>query len=205
MNLSKSMKLLGLLAVGVLAFALPNATISTTAESSQSKRQLDDRVPAHLPIKIKIKKEKKEGFQDLENVHWPRDFELEVQNTGDRPIYALGLVWQLGDGRAPDGNIYGATLHYGRSPFITVPGEMPKPEDVPISAGETHVFKLSKPTLGGLESFTQENHLTPKSVMVWLNYLCFGDGTCLEGPEGKNLGRKKPVAFNFADQKRAGV
>lgn len=180
-SLSTSLKIFFILIGGVCAVALVNFTISTTAQSSQAKRQLDDRVPAHLPIKIKIKKEKEEGFQDLNNEHWPRDFQVEVKNTGDRPIYALGLVWELTDVRAPDGNIYGATLNYGRSEFRTVPGETPKPEDVPINPGETHIFKLSKPRLEGLESWVKENHLILKSVMVWFNYLCFGDGTCLEG------------------------
>lgn len=183
------MKLFLLFAVGAFAFALINVTISTTA-LSQSKRQLDDHVPAHLPIKIKIKKEKEEGFQDLKNEHWPWDFQVEVKNIGERPIYALGLVWELSDVKAPDGNPYGATWNYGRREFRTSPGETPKPEDVPIKPGETHVFKLSKPTAGGLESFAKEYQLTLKSVMVWFNYLCFGDGTCLEGPEGRNLGRK---------------
>ena len=193
-NLSRSTKLLLSFAVGVFAFILINVTVSTTA-LSQSKRELDARIPSHLPIKIKIKKEKEEKFQDLKNEQWPWDFELEVTNTGDRPIYALGLVWELTDVRAPDGNIYGATMNYGRSEFRTVPGERSKPEDVPIQPGESHVFKLSKPRAGGLESFAKENNLTLKTVMVWFNFICFGDGTCLEGPEGKDLGRKKLRAF----------
>ena len=101
-NLSTSMKILVVFAVSVFGFTLINATISTTAQSSQTKRQLDARVPAHLPIKIKIKKEKEEAFQDLNNEHWARDFELEVKNTGDRPIYALTLLWMLRDVRGPD-------------------------------------------------------------------------------------------------------
>jgi hypothetical protein len=180
-----------LFAVGVFAFAL-NITSSTNAQSSQAKRQLDNRVPDHLPIKIKIKRENEEGFQDLNNEHWPWDFVLEVKNTGDRPIYALGLVWELTDVRAPDGNIYGSTMMYGRGAFVINPDERPKPEDVPIQPGETHVFKLSKPSAGGLESFAKEIQLPLKTVMVWFNFLCFGDGTCLQGPEGKDLGRRKP-------------
>lgn len=120
-NLSVSIKLFVVFGVAVFAFAIINVTNSTTAQSSQSKRQLDDRVPGHLPIKIKIKKEKEEGFQDLNNEHWPRDFELEVKNTGDRPIYALGLVWELTEVRAPDGNIYGATFMYGRGEHQALP------------------------------------------------------------------------------------
>ena len=57
--------------------------------------------------------------------------------------------------------------------------------------GETHVLKLNKIVAGGLESFAQEDHVPPlKIVMVWFNFLCFGDGTCLRGPEGKDLDRK---------------
>jgi uncharacterized protein (UPF0333 family) len=63
---SLSMTVFVLFAVGSFTFALIKTITSTTAQSAQSKRQLDDRVPDHLPIKIKIKKEKEEGFQDLE-------------------------------------------------------------------------------------------------------------------------------------------
>lgn len=183
------MKFSLLIAVGLFAFALINVSISTTA-LSQSKRQLDDRVPAHVPIKIKIKKEHEECFQHLDNEYWPHEFVLEVTNTGERPIYGLSLVWQLTEVKAPDGNTYGSTFRYGRM----FPGQSPKPDDVPLQSGETHVFKLSKPTAEGLESFAKEIPVTLKTVMVWLNFICFGEGMCLEGPEGKDLGRKKPPA-----------
>lgn len=196
MNLSLSTKIFVLFAVGVCSFAVIGFTISSTAQSTQSKRELDDRVPAHLPIKIKIKKDKEEGFQDLNNEHWPRDFQVEVKNTGDRPIYALSLVWELTDVRAPDGNVYGGTLNFGRPDLRNVPGETPKPDDVPIQPGETHVFKLSRPTYEGLESFAKDEGVPPlKRVMVWFNFLSFGDGTGWEGPEGKTFNRKKPVAL----------
>lgn len=204
-NLSISVKLLVLVAAGVFAFAFINFSISTTAQSSQSKRQLDDRVPSHLPIKIKIKKEKEEGFQDLNNEHWPMDFQVEVKNTGDRPIYALSLVWMLTDVKAPDGNPYGGTMNYGRSEFMTVPSETPKPEDVPIQPGETHVFKLSRPSAEGLESFSKEYNVAPqKGVLVFFNFLSFGDGTGWEGPEGKTFDRKKPLAFYLPNKEAPG-
>ena len=195
-SLSTSLKIFFILIGGVCAVALVNFTISTTAQSSQAKRQLDDRVPAHLPIKIKIKKEKEEGFQDLNNEHWPRDFQVEVKNTGDRPIYALSLVWMLADVKAPDGNPYGSTFKYGRSDFITVPGETPKPEDDPIEPGETYIFKLSNPSIGGLENFAKNKDFRSlKSVRVFFHYLCFGDGTGWESPDGRSFERKKSVAF----------
>ena len=55
------MKIFVLFAVGLFTFAAIKMTISAAAQSSQSKRELDDRVPS----------------------------------TGDRPIYALSLVWVL--------------------------------------------------------------------------------------------------------------
>ena len=195
-NLSLSIKFLVLFAVGVFAFVLINVTTSTTAQSSQSKRQLDNRVPGHLPIKIKIKKEKEEGFQDLNNEHWPRDFQLEVKNTGDRPIYALSLIWMLEEVKMPDGNPYGSSFRYGRSEFITNPGERPKPEDDPIEPGETHVFKLSAIKFEGLESWVKDNNLSPvKTVMVVFNFICFGDDTGWHSPDGRRFDKKKPVAF----------
>lgn len=119
-----------------------------------------------------------------------RSFVLEVKNTGDRPIHALSLVRELTEVRMSAGN-YGATFRYGRGEFITVPGERPKPDDVPIqpmrlmfSSFQTCVLEVGR--------HARDNQLSPpKSVMVWLNFVCFGDGTCLEGFEGKSLNRKK--------------
>ena len=181
------LKLFLVFAAVVAAFA----PINVTSEPLQAKRQLDDRVPTHLPVKIKIKKEHEECFQDLQNDHWPADFVLEVKNTGDRPIYALSLIWMLADARAPDGTPYGGTLNFGRNEFRTVRGETPKPEDVPIQPGETHVFKLSQPSVGGLESFARDEGVPPlKGVMVYFHFISFGDGTGWEGPEGKTFTRK---------------
>lgn len=191
------MKFLVLFTVGLFALALIKVTISTTAQSSQSKRQLDDRVPGHLPIKVKIKQEKEEGFQDLKNERWVRDFELEVKNTGDRPIYALSLLWMLEEVKMPDGNPYGSTFRYGRGEFITVPGERPKPEDIPIKPGETYVFKLSNSSVEGWEKWAKNNHLSqPKSIQIFFNFICFGDGTGWEGPQGERFDRQKALAFN---------
>src|SRR5689334_18813693 len=55
----------------------------------ENERQLEDQIPKHIPIKIKIKKEKEAGFKDLNNERWAREFELEVTNTGTKPIYAF--------------------------------------------------------------------------------------------------------------------
>lgn len=196
-SFSLPVQLFVLFAAIVFMFALMKTAAPTTAQSSQSKRLLDDRVPSHLPIKVKIKKEKEQEFQDLKNERWMSDFELELKNTGDRPIYALSVAWMLEEVTMPDGSHYGSMFRYGRSEFITNPSERPKPEDIPIQPGETHVFKFSLSSVEGWESFAKENNLPqPKSIQIFFNWVSFGDGTGWEGPNGQRFDRKSPLAFD---------
>ena len=79
----------------------------------KEERQLEDEVPKHVPIKIKIKKEKEAGFKDLNNEKWAREFELEVINTGTKPIYFLYL-YVVTDVKAAAGFRIVFPLYYGR-------------------------------------------------------------------------------------------
>src|ERR1044072_486955 len=79
----------------------------------EDERQLVDLIPKHVPIKIKIKKEKEAGFKDLKNEKWGWEFELEVTNTGTKPIYALDLL-VLTDVKAAAGFQIVSMLSYGR-------------------------------------------------------------------------------------------
>jgi hypothetical protein len=66
-----------------------------TSSAAFQERIFENKIPAHIPIKIKIKKEKEESFKDLKNEKWLREFELEVTNTGDKPIYFLYIMLGL--------------------------------------------------------------------------------------------------------------
>jgi hypothetical protein len=73
-------------------------TMMSPKSSAQSpeERVLEDLIPKHLPIKVKIKQEGKEdSFKDMKNDLWVSDFELEVTNTGEKPIYYLYLMLLL--------------------------------------------------------------------------------------------------------------
>src|SRR5688572_7360432 len=59
----------------------------TSGSAALQERIFENKIPAHIPLKIKIKKEKEESFKDLKNEKWLREFELELTNTGDKPIY----------------------------------------------------------------------------------------------------------------------
>ena len=74
-----------LLVVGIL---IAGSRLQSSSAAPQ-ERAFENKIPDHIPIKIKIKKEKEESFKDLKNEKWLREFELEITNTGNKPIYFL--------------------------------------------------------------------------------------------------------------------
>src|SRR3712207_4633634 len=57
--------------------------VPSTAQSQPEAKELDDKIPKHLPIKVKVK--------NLDKKNWVREVEVEVKNTGDKPIYFLSF------------------------------------------------------------------------------------------------------------------
>src|SRR6185436_10531321 len=117
-------------------------------EQSPKERVLEDKIPSHVPIKVKIKKEKETAFKDLNNKKWAHDFELEVKNTGNKPIYSLSLML-VTDVKAAAGFSIVAPLSYGKLGKLT---DLAGPDDVPIKPGETYVFRIHPGQLAAWDS-----------------------------------------------------
>src|SRR5881394_75142 len=84
---AKSLLLLfALLMVGIF---LMKAPVTSSIARVQEERVFENEIPENAPIKIKIKKEKERSFKDLKDESWVREFELEVINTSDKPIYFI--------------------------------------------------------------------------------------------------------------------
>ena len=69
-----------------LAFCAALALISlnrlpSIVRSAQenNERKFDNTIPAHVPIRVKLKNE--QTFKDLKNKNWAREFEVEIKNT----------------------------------------------------------------------------------------------------------------------------
>ena len=141
----------------------------------EEERQLEDRIPKHVPIKIKIKKEKEAGFKDLKNEKWAREFELEVTNTGTKPIYFLYfIVWT--DVKAAAGFRIDFPLYYGRDELgdITTKAE---PNDIPIKPGESVSLTIHPSMLNAWDyKRKSENRPLPKRLEIRIQFLNFGDG-----------------------------
>ena len=166
------------------------------------ERQLEDTTPKHLPIKVKIRKEKEAKFKDLKNDRWVRDLEIEVRNSGTKPIYFLHLQLHL-DLQGPDGQGVGFVLLYGRTELVDVKTAI-KPEDVSIKPGETHIFTIADRHVKGYEGMITEHQLKhPKKVKVIFQQITFGDGTGWWNAAGEPLPNPKRAANGVCDPKDA--
>jgi hypothetical protein len=177
------------LALAFLTVFLISGLAASSGTQAGEERELEDTIPKHLPLKAKIRKEKEKAFKDLKNEKWLRDFELEVTNTGDKPIYLLHLLLTLPEIIAPDGNKVGFLLHYGRSQLGNVETKA-APDDIPIKPGETHVFRLPDVKVISWERFKQrEGRPDPKKLILKFQILSFGDGTGFVGNNGMAVPR----------------
>jgi len=151
----------------------------------EEKRELEDQVPKHLPIRIKIKAEKEKNFKDLNNDNWARDFELEVTNTGEKPIYFLYLLL-ITDVKAAAGYRIVFPLYFGRAELGEV-GAKPNPDDDAIRPGETYGLKIHAGQMEAWELMNRkENRPHPKKIQAKFQKMFFGDGTGY-GPGGVPL------------------
>lgn len=151
---------------------------------STTRRLFENRVPEHLPIKVKIKRDKERRFRDLENQNWVRDLELEVKNVGEKPIYYLFFYVVIPDAKIGD-KPQGLSIVYGRTELSDL-NNAPTADDVPINPGETKLLMIED---AGIESwdFQITRRMLPARVrgakLIFQN-LSFGDGTGFLGTSG---------------------
>lgn len=182
-NVAAKIVLLLALACIVSIFLINGVLPIGVAQSQQ--REFDNQVPKHLPFKVKIKKEKENAVKDGNNEKWMHDFELEVTNTGDKPIYYLSLFVDLPGITIPGGTDgMGFPLHFGRRELHDIETKA-NPDDVAIKPGETYVFSLSANKAQSWERFMQREHKPAvKKLILLFQLLSFGDGTGFVGNQG---------------------
>src|ERR1043165_313187 len=139
----------------------------------ENERQLINLIPKHVPVKIKIKKEKEAGFKDLSNEKWAREFELEVTNTGTKPIYSLYLI-VITDVTAAAGFRIEFPLYYGRDELGDIRTKA-EATDVPIKPGESVSLQIHASMLDAWDyKRKKENRPFPKRLEVKFQFLSFG-------------------------------
>jgi hypothetical protein len=181
-----------LLALGFLTIFSLQTLVPSLAQNSEERR-LEDKIPKHVPIKVKIKSEKEKSFRDLANTKWVRDFELEVTNTSDKPIYFLELWLIFPELIEPNGGPNGIPLRFGRMAFVDFKTR-PTNEDVSIDPGESYVYEIpDKYQRGWYRHKAKAGLSDPKKVVLQFIQLSFGDGSGFNGTDAKPYPYKKDL------------
>jgi hypothetical protein len=160
--------------------------VPSTAQST-GERELEDRIPKHLPIKVKIKKEKEKAFKDLKNEKWLTDFELEITNTGDKPIYFLAILLEMPELVSESGRQLAYPLIYGRKELADLTSQV-REDDIPLGPGESYRFKIQEKWAKGMQQMRARlNKPDPTRVQVRFQVINFGDGTGFMGIDGVSV------------------
>ncbi|MFL6257178.1 MAG: hypothetical protein ACJ74T_19390 [Pyrinomonadaceae bacterium] len=184
--------LTGFFLLSVVAFF--GFSASTAQSDAKDEREVVEKIPKHLPIKVKIKKPEK--LKDAKNEDWLGELEVEVTNTGTKPIYYLYISVFLPDVIAPNGRNFGFGLEYGRTELIAL-SEPVRPDDVPLPPGGVVVLKVPAERAELWRQDRAEGYwANPKRVELIFRALNFGDGTGFVGSTGKPLPEVKERGAN---------
>jgi hypothetical protein len=137
--------------------------------SSITEKRIGIGVPAHLPLKVKVK--------NLNSKIWVHDLEVEVTNTSDKPIYFLGFYLTLPGIKGPLGSTVGFWLRYGRHELMDFSTPL-NSEDIPIKPSEKYTFKIPEGSANGWDYLKEkEGRREPDILKLVFQELNFGDGT----------------------------
>jgi hypothetical protein len=185
-----------LVMVAIWLMKSPQTSISA---GTQGERVFENAIPENAPIRINIKKEKEKSFKELKDEKWVEEFELEVKNVGEKPIYFIYI------NLLSDVKVGGSTLIfpmvYGRAELgdiITKAG----PDDPFIKPGEMYVFKIHPGQIQGWEKGVRDKSWPDAlRIKAMIQMLSYGDGT------GYFVNKPYPSmkAANFATQRDARV
>ncbi len=178
------------------AAMLSAGMMSSAAQAPQKEeREIEDTIPKHLPLKVRVRNAEK--VKDLDNEKWARDLEIEIENTSDKPIYHIHILVSLPGVRGESGHEIGFPISYGRDDFVDYFTPI-RPDDVPLRKGESHVFRIPSQLQQGWEKFVVRRGVPkrePKRIQLIFSLLSFGDGTGFDTVGGLPFDvSKKPQA-----------
>jgi hypothetical protein len=183
------------------------ASRQTSSNAAFQERTFENKIPPHIPIKIKIKREKEQKFKELNNEKWLREFELELTNTGDKPIYFLYIAMDTDVKFEGSGPEIVFPLTYGRAELGDIVTRATS-DDIPIKPGETIILTAGDAT--AWEKGVREKRW-PESTKfrAEIQVLSFGDGTGYFGtelypPPGRRKGTDKMASLSNRERREQG-
>jgi hypothetical protein len=174
--------------------AVSGFSYSRAQSEEKEERELAEKIPKHLPIKVKIKKPEK--LKDAKNEDWLDDMEIEVTNTGTKPIYFLSIHLAMPDVLAEDGHKYVFLYKYGRIDLAAFE-EPVRPDDVPLLPGETVTLTPPANHIEGWKGAREKGRIkNPKKIEFVFRQINFGDGTGFAGERGTSMPMKRQRSSN---------
>lgn len=165
-----------------VTFICQFATVESMTQTGPPQRTLEDNIPAHLPIKVQVR--------NLNYENWTRDLEVEVRNTGDKPIYYLELFLVMPEVKE-NGEAVAFVLRYGR-PNLLKFTEPLRPDDIPLDPGASCVLKIPESSSRGWElAKAHRGKSDPQRISLVFQLLNFGDGTGFGRTDGVSIPFKK--------------
>jgi hypothetical protein len=193
MNVQKFRTLLqrkNLIPAAVLLLSLVVITLGVASGGAQSQldkttpdeRQISNTVPDHVPVRVKLKNE--QSLKDKKNKNWAREMEIEVKNTGSKPIYFINVAIVMPE-IVIDGGKFMLGTSYGRTK-LKLPETPVEDSDVPIQPGESVTLKIRESEVRAFEHYRDEEKKwdDPKRIEIEVQIINFGDGTFMFGREG---------------------
>ena len=166
-----------------LALCAPGAGL-VAGRGREGGRAVVNALPARLPLKAVVKN--RELVADPKNERWMRDLEVEVTNTGSRPIYFVSLLLLL-PGAKMGGLQPVYQLKYG-NPALGSFTAVARPDDVPLAPGASAVIKVPEDEALVWEEWRARGAATdPQKLVLVLHQLTFGDGTGLVGRDARPM------------------
>ena len=171
-----------LLCLGLVLCAAGAAQVAGQGEGRE--REVVVALPVRVPLKAAVKN--RELVADPKNGQWLRDLEVEVTNTGRKPVYFVSLLLHL-----PGAKLGGLPpvfkLRFG-SPALGSFTAIARPEDVPLAPGESAVIKVPESEAVKWERWRAKGVATePEKLVLQLHQLNFGDGTGIGGKDGLRM------------------
>jgi hypothetical protein len=168
----------------VVCLGLALCAGAVPAAAQERLREVVSTVPARVPLRaVVLNRERVAGPR---NDRWLRDLEVEVTNTGSKPVYFVSLLLQL-----PGAKLSGLQpvyrLKFGSSRLGSFTA-IARPEDVPLAPGESAVLKVPEGEAATWEKWKASGKATdPQRLVLAFHQLNFGDGTGYAGRDARPL------------------
>jgi hypothetical protein len=183
-----------LLALFAVAFGIASSRAQHQQKEAEAatanERKLKNAVPDHVPVKVRVKNE--QALKRLNNKNWARELEVEVKNTGSKPIYFVNVEIVMPEIVINGGQLV-MMMAYGRKELV-FPDTPVEPSDVPILPSDSITLKIPERRVKGYEKSRDEDKIysDPVKIEIEVQVIRFGDGTSLiKGVPWQNTPKKK--------------